>query len=144
MRLARSYSLLLSLPLVASAGCRDTPVEARPELNRLKALGILYGKYSGAHGGRMPENENELLQYIRTSEGSILKQFGVDDPAKLLTSPRDGKPLVVAYGKGISTEANPMVAYESEAVNGTRLAVWSTGLVQELTEERFQALRPSK
>ena len=134
--------MLVCLLLLASLGCGEVPVSAQPEMNNLKALGILYGKYTGAHSGRIPEHEKQLLQYVRASEASLLQQFGVDDPAKLFVSPRDGKPLVVVYGKGIPAEANPMVAYESEPVNGTRLAVWSTGLVQELEEERFQALRP--
>ena len=127
---------------IAVAGCSSTPPEAKPEMGNLKALGILYGKYVGAHNGQMPPNEEEFVKYLKSGESSALQQFKVSDVSKLLVSPRDGTPLTVVYGKELVTDPNAFVAYESQAVDGARWVAWTTGQIQELNETQFQSLKP--
>ena len=140
---ARRNLPMLAVALLLAAGCGEPASTAPEEPAQLKALGLLYNNFAGAHAGRMPSSETQFLQYIKNSERKFMEQLGVSDPAALLVSPRDGRPLTVLYGNGVPAESNPIVAYESQPVGGTRMAVWMTGLVLELDESEFQKRKPN-
>src|SRR5687768_1983832 len=135
--------LLATCPIAFAIGCAETPVAVRPDLNSMKAVGILYGKYVGAHNGQPPKSEKEFVQYVAAREREFLKQLGLSDPEQLVISPRSGQPLVLVTTKTGPTDISPIVAYESQPVDGTRLVVRDTGVVQELPEVEFQRQRPS-
>lgn len=132
--------------LIASAftcGCDKSPSATQADTRNLKALGVLYGKYVGAHGGRRPNSESELIQYISTKEGEVLSHFGVDDPRKLLVSTRDAQPLNVVYGGGLIADQNPVAAFESQPTDGKRWVAWTTGSVMELNDVEFEKYKPT-
>ena len=141
-RLQASMLFAASFALASVSGCEDAPVANRPDLNSMKAVGILYGKYVGAHNGQPPKNEKDFVQYVSTRERDLLKQFAIEDPAKLVISPRNGQPLVIVSKGPAATDLSRIVAYESQPVDGTRLVVRDTGSVQELAEEEFQKQKP--
>jgi hypothetical protein len=142
-RLFEITSVVLVWLLVTTSGCSSRkPISADPQVKNMKAVGILYGKFIGSHQGRIPESEQEFLKYVSTRERDLLRQFGVDDVSQLLQAPREGRPIVVIAGKGKMADDNPIAAYEPQPVNGTRIVVHTTGLVQELNEDQFRTLIP--
>ena len=142
LRIFDITSVVLVSSLLATSGCSSKPISADPRVKNMKAVGIIFGKFVGSHQGRLPESEEEFLKYASSREGNLLRQFGVDDISKLLQAPREGQPIVVVAGKGKMAGDNPIAAYESQPINGTRIVVRTTGSVQELNEEEFQTLVP--
>ncbi|RIK85351.1 MAG: hypothetical protein DCC67_04155 [Planctomycetota bacterium] len=60
----------------------------------------------------------------------------------LLTSPRDGQPLVIVYGKRIAPKDSPntpWAAYEQTGVDGKRMVAKVRGTVDELTTAEIDA-----
>jgi len=72
-----------------------------------------------------------------------LKPLG--DPDTLLTSPRDGKPLVIVmeFSPDIEQTGNeqPIIAYEQEGVDGKRMTVDSRGTVVFYTDAEFAKIK---
>jgi hypothetical protein len=137
-------TLLLLCSALAAGGCgNNKPISADPQVKNMKAVGILYGKFIGAHMGRIPESEQEFLKYASTHEQDLLREFRVAEVSELLRPPREGQPLVVVTGKHKLAGDNPIAAYEPRSINGTRIVVHTTGSVRELTEEQSRTLIPN-
>ena len=67
-----------------------------------------------------------------TSSGDeVLAWFDVDDPGKLLVSPRDNQPYEIYYG---GSRASHWIAHEKVGVDGKRWAVDQNGILQEMDE----------
>jgi hypothetical protein len=120
VRAERVRRLALYFPAVLAglAGCGPQDPHVVPLTaaeNRLKFVAMAY---TDAHSslGHPPENPDELRPF--------LKAFG--DPDELLTSPNDGKPFVVIWGKnptGGPTDYKglfPILAYEQQGSAGQR------------------------
>ena len=73
-------ALLAACMMASLGGCGKSAATVQTETRNFKALGMLYGKYVGAHGGRKPASESDLVEYISTQEGDLLKHLGVEDP----------------------------------------------------------------
>jgi hypothetical protein len=71
-----------------------------------------------------------------------LVQVTTDDPAKHLTSTRDGEEFVVAWGMDLnSSPKDTVVAYERKGVDGKRMVVTVDGTVSEVSQEEFAKLK---
>ena len=88
--------------------------------------------------GRPPQSEDEFKQYIAKQDSAMLERMNVATADELFVSERDGKPIVVLYGKRRGPAAE-VVAYEAEGVDGTRLVAKATGQVQVMSAEEFAA-----
>ena len=136
-------ALLLGVVVLATGGC-GAGTDAPPSVESLLAIenvGKWYQVYRGRHGGKPPENEAAFLEFIN-GELTGRGQAAVNAD-KLLTSPRDGKPYVVLYGKVLSP--NPernLVAYEQEGVGGKKLIVTELALSQVVDEAELQSMLP--
>jgi hypothetical protein len=135
---------LLVVGTLFVCGCGGPPATLPVDTGHMKSLGIIYAKYVGEHGGHRPPSEEALRQYASSGGGLLLKQFGIDDPAKLFVSPRDGRPLLVPYGTDLVTEDRPLAGYESEPTDGRRWVVWTTGSVMLVDESEFQRIKPAR
>lgn len=107
----------------------------------MRLLGMEYGRYMARHRDSRPANVEQFRGFLQ-SRRERLASLGVDELEVLLTSPRDGEPLVILTGPGsdpISPYGNPWAAYEKTGVGGSRLVTSSRGTVVEMTEEEFNA-----
>ena len=129
--------------LISTSGCGQGETSAPQEGNKLGALAVLYGRYVGNHGGRMPPNQQEFVKFINQSGAPILKQFGLAQAEELFAPNENGQSIVVRYGAGSVTDPNPIVAYESQPADGKRKVLRSTGAVEEMVEADFQKQVPA-
>ena len=129
------FAVLVS---VFAAGCgKKTPAtfdaKTIEATEQLKKVGTAYNKAYQAKG-RSPTAE-ELKPY--------LKQYG--DPDTLLTSPRDGKQLVLVPGFTPDTEPTggeqPIIVYEQSGADGKRITVDSRGTIVFFTDAEFAKLK---
>lgn len=118
---------------------------------RLTAVHFLYSAYADKNG-RSPANAEELRAFgeaIPTGEGGP-----VSLTAEVLTSPRDGLPIVVRYGillrstlkastADATREEGPVIAYEAVGFNGKRFVVFAgSRRIDEVEESAFRGLVP--
>lgn len=101
--------------------------------DQFRKVGMAYTK--AYQKKRSPPTVDDLKAY--------LKQQG-ENPDTLLTSPRDGQPLVIVTGFSPDKEAKgdelPIVAYEKNGVNGRRVTVDSRGTVVLYSDADFAKL----
>lgn len=136
----RSVSLFFFAIMVLTGcgkGSHDPPsVEA---LMAIENVGKWYQLYRADHGGKQPADESAFLDYVNRK----LAERGAEavDSDELLTSPRDGEPYVVRYGKVSSRDqARNLVAYEKTGGNGTRLIVSELAISREVDDAELQSL----
>ncbi len=130
----------LAICSVLASGCDSPPPQNGSQGEpQLRLLGMLYGNYLAKHGGKAPANEDQWLKFLE-SQGRQLKSHGIENVESLLTSPRDGKKLVVLYGNKIVNDGPgglPWVAYEQTSAAGNRYAIGARGVAQEMNPEQF-------
>ncbi len=119
--------LLLGL-LLSSIGCGSEPEKVQQPENTLFAI---QKAYTDAYRKlrRPPQNLQELAPF--------LSEYG--EVNEMMTSPNDGKPIVVIWGTNPEAErtTNPLViAYEQEGVDGLRFVFTSMG-TQQMSDEDF-------
>ncbi len=126
------------------AGCGNRPPPTlRPELSSLKTLGVVYGRYLNQHRGRPPASQEEFRRFLQQMPPGDRDRFKLADIDSLFVSPRDGKPLVVLYGRKIGpagTAGLPWIAYEREPTDGRRFVVGAVGAVVEMDDQEFRDL----
>ena len=142
-KLADANRISWFVVLLTISGCGQGETSAPQEGNKLGALAVLYGRYIGSHGGRMPPNQQEFVKFINQNGASILKQFGLAQAEELFAPNENGQSIVVRYGASSVTDPNPIIAYESQPDDGKRKVVRSTGAVEELAEAEFQQQLPA-
>lgn len=127
--------------LLVCTGCGS---QASPEDNRaqgvFRLVGMEYGRYMARHRDSRPADLEQFRAFLQ-SRSERLASLGVNELDVLLTSPRDGEPLVILTGpeRGpISPYGNPWAAYERTGFNGLRLVTSSRGTVVEMTQEEFE------
>jgi len=104
----------------------------------MNVLSIFYGEYLESHRGKPPQSSADFRQYLE-SRPEDLKRYKVKNPNQLMTSPRDGQPLVIVCGKRRLAPADspgtPWAAYEQTGVEGKRMAVRVRGGVHDLSDD---------
>jgi hypothetical protein len=139
-------AILVAAFLALPAGCRSATKPERPTgpaVSSMEALAALYARYVGRNQGNIPPDEAVFKNYIRSEGKTLLAQRGITDVDSLFVSPRDGKPVVVAYKKtAAGREFSPelMVAYEQTGLDGRRLVAFSSGSVREINQAAFDAM----
>lgn len=134
----RSINTAVLLGFIASAvGC--TGGSSPPQASNLRGVMSLY-TVAERELGHIPRSEEEFAKFVRDRGGKVLERFGANSVDELLTSPRDGKPYVVLFGPPTSKEAQGIVAYESEGVDGKHEVGFDSGEIRELNAEQFAAL----
>jgi hypothetical protein len=124
--------------IVALSGCAGSDVATQKNSDAFGALAVLYGQYRGAHSGQTPTSQADFEKFVKTHGGPTLEHFGITDVEQLFVSPRNEQAIDVVYGRGLSGDSDPIVAYERESVGGKRLVVRSHGSLEELDEAAFQ------
>jgi hypothetical protein len=137
--------LLIAALCALALGCGTRTASQPQQESRLKALAVLYGQFMPQHRGQPPANEAEFKKFIESQAKTLSNNFGINDPASVLVSERDGKPYGIVYGKptGPAELAGaPVIAYEQEGVGGKRFVANSLGAVEEVDGARFRQLVP--
>jgi hypothetical protein len=126
---------------VILAGCGGTPSAAPASNADFQKLVALYSRMINA--GTPPTSEAEFKSAIKDRLKSVADALGVTDVDALFVSPRDGKPVVVVYGRRPPGMNSEVVAYEQVGVAGKRLVGFSLGTIEETDEQRFRELVPA-
>jgi hypothetical protein len=136
------FSLLLS-------GCPNKSGDLVPEENRIKALSLLYGQYTGQHRGQTPADEKEFKQFV-ASRKETLESFQLDpnNIDQLFVSPRDSQPYGIAYKVKTSGIPDPMapsppVIWEKVGSAGKHYVADSLGKVELISEDEFKKRVPN-
>jgi hypothetical protein len=114
---------------------------------RMTKLGQLYGRYSAAHRGLGPTNEQEFKDFITKMPADQLPA-GVDPKEldTLFTCPRDGKPYGVVYsvaGGAPGPEGAPIIVYEQVGSGGKHYVCRNNVKIDEVDEPTFKKLVPA-
>ena len=117
---------------VCFVGCGEPPRPVSPQESRLRSLAVLYGRYIAS-----PSNEREFVGFMQSSGAEVLAWFEVDDPEKLLVSPRDNQPYEINYGGSLASQ---WIAHEKVGVDGKRWIVDRDGRMQEIDEMAMRAV----
>lgn len=142
---AAMVSVIGGLLLAIASGCAQRESTQAQVASNLKPLAVLYGKFTGSHRGRSPENEKEFKDYIKSLSESDLAALKISDAEKLFVSARDGQPYVVVYGgpKGpAGSSSSPVVVYEQVGVGGKRFVATALGAIEEVADARFREMVP--
>jgi hypothetical protein len=140
-RLTTAVSLLLILEALILAGCGATPSAAPASNADFQKLAALYSRMITA--GAPPASEAEFRTAIKDRLKPVADALEVTDVDALFVSRRDGKPIVVVYGRRPAGMNSEVVAYEQVGVDGKRLVGFSLGTIEEADEQRFRELVPA-
>jgi hypothetical protein len=101
----------------------------------MNVLSVFYGEYLDSHQG-MPPKDIESFRLYLESQSQELERYNVNDLDQIMTSPRDGQPLVIICGKRIApadSPGSPWAAYEQVGVNNKKLMVRVRGGAHEFS-----------
>jgi len=136
----------MTATLIGSVGCTSVESTVNPvDKAHLKVLGILYGKFLSKHRGRAPANRDQFLDFLNSKRPSWEKI--VSSAEQLITSPLDGKPLSVLYGKAyiqLNNQDTFWMAYEREGVNGLHQVINIRGNVEKMDSQQINTLFPEQ
>src|SRR5690606_6463432 len=130
--------LLLVSSLIFASGCEQQTAAAPDGLINIKRLAMAYGQFVNA-SGRPPRDEAEFRVFIekQQSSGRVLQPTEGD----LFTSPRDGKPYVIPYGKlSPAQKSKGVAAYEQTGLDGKRQIAFTIGMVEEADDARMNEI----
>jgi hypothetical protein len=140
-RHVRIGAVALLLGLAATLGCGGvSPTGGGDDFQTRRLLGqvaTFYGDFL-AERGAPPKDEAAFRAFLQ-ERSQQLERMKLDVDS-LLTSPRDGQPFVVVYGKRVAPAASPntpWAAYEQTGVDGKRLAAQVRGQIVEMTSEEI-------
>ncbi len=98
-----------------------------------------YQLYLANNAEKQPADEEAFVAFINAKLAE--RGQGAVDRKKLLTSPRDGEPYVIRYGKvNTKDQEHNLVAYEKNGINGKKLIVSELARSQEVDESELQSL----
>jgi hypothetical protein len=143
-RCAATLALLIGAALSAGCGSGEEGgvVEKRDE-SQMRVVGILYGRYVQANGAA-PTNEQKFAAFLQQEPTNWNKL--APTPEQLLTSPRDGQPLVVVYGRRLKDAPEfgfPVIAHEKTGVDGQQMVIAANGTVELKSADEVARLFPS-
>jgi hypothetical protein len=144
-RCAATLALLIGAALSAGCGSGEggAVVEKR-DVSQMRVVGILYGRCMQANGGAAPANEEKFAAFMQQEPENWNKL--APTPKELLTSPRDGQPLVVVYGRRLKDDPEigfPLIAHEKTGVDGQQMVISTNGTVQLKSPDEVAQLFPS-
>lgn len=130
--------------ILAILGCGSGGTPKQTTESEVKRLGIVFGKFLGAHRGKAPANREELEQFIQAMPANERTVIGADNPAELFRSKRDGEEIVVRYGLTVPPPGKDptVLAYEKKGVGGKHMVVYGTAGIDEITAARLKELVP--
>jgi hypothetical protein len=100
---------------------------------------VFYQEFSSAHGGNPPKDEAEFREFLATKQERL--DAGGIDADGILKSPKSGTPWVVAYGSGpVEVDGTRLVAYESAATDGKRVAITERGGLASIDDAKLQSV----
>lgn len=137
--LSRIGGILLLVFATSLLGCSGVSEDADLAKQRMGLGGLarVYGQYMSQHRGRPPRSEKELRKFIESQGAEYLVGLEVETIDELFTSPRDGEPYVVIYGK-----RQDVVAYEAVGADGKRFYAHNLGGAELVDEAKFQEMVP--
>ena len=136
---ARSCRACCLLGIALLVGCgTDSKTGTVEAEQKLRVLGVLYGKYLGMHNGQPPKDEQEFRKFLDDNLKTTIRQMGLDTVETTLLSPRDNTPLTITYGTEDRDSLDRIIAYEQNGIDGTRAIVTARGSVEFLQENEFQ------
>lgn len=131
--------------LLLSGGCggpSESSGMSAEDYETLRSASAMFSQYMGANNGKTPPDEQAFRAFLETKK-DVLDKTGksVDE---LLTSPRNGEPLVFVYGKTPVNGPMGMVyfAYEKTPVDGKRLVLASRGMFEQMEDAQFRKFFP--
>jgi hypothetical protein len=139
VRLGMLAGLLLS---IGCGGSSESSGMSAEDYETLRSASAMFGQYMGANNGKTPPDEQAFRAFLETKKDVLDKTGKTVD--ELLTSPRNGEPLVFVYGK--KPVSGPMgmtyFAYEKTPVDGKRLVLASRGMFEQMDEVQFRKFFP--
>lgn len=148
VRAPLALTACVAAALVIGCSAESPVVGGNPQAKAaMTVVGMQYAEFLGAHGGKAPQDDAEMRQFLE-SRLEDLKMYNVTSIDQLLSAGRDGKPIKIVTGKTIPTADQGgqylWAAYESEGLDGVRLAVNSRGGVYELSNDEFAKQIPGQ
>jgi hypothetical protein len=134
---------LASLALAGCGGCSGGGGKLPENEAHLKALSVMYGKYSRTHGGMGPIDEADFKKFVKSLNVGELEEFRIDpnDLDKTFTSPRDKQPYGIAYKVRGGVPGGPggsqMVAWEQTGSGGKHVVADALGKIEEIDDAEF-------
>ncbi|MDZ4659304.1 MAG: hypothetical protein SH868_17155 [Bythopirellula sp.] len=138
------YAALTISTLLLGCGAPAAKSSPSPDFPQLKVVGILAGQYLSSNNSRPPQKREDLIKFL-DSIPNEWQGLGMKTAEEFLTSPRDGKPLVILVGKqfgALSPSGLPWVAYEQTGLGGKLLVINARGGVSEMPAEEVRTLFP--
>ncbi len=136
----------IATTLPGTTGCDSVePATTSVDQAHLKVLGILYGKFLSKNRGQAPLNRKQFVEYLNSKRLSWEKL--ANDAEQFLTSPFDGKPLIVLYGKSyhqVNRQGTFWMAYENEGVDGSHRVINIRGDVEKMDPQQIKQLFPEQ
>jgi hypothetical protein len=133
------------LAIVLLAGCGKQSASTKMshgDFGTLQVTSSMFASYIGENGGKTPPDEQAFRTYLESKQQKLDEQGKTVD--ELLTSPRNGEPLIFVYGK--KPVPGPMgmnyYGYEKVPVEGKRLVLASRGMYEEMDEAQFRKFFP--
>ena len=134
-------AFLLWVAVVATTGCAggSNSPPSNEALLAIENVGKWFQLYRADNTGKPPSDEEAFLTFVNRK----LSERGQEtvDREKLLTSPRDGEPYVVLYGKiNSGNQESNLVAYEKTGAYGTKLIVTELGRSRVVEDSDLQTI----
>lgn len=131
--------------LLMSVGCGESASSSgmtADDYATLRSASVMFSQYMGANNGKTPPDEQAFRAFLETKK-DVLDKTGTSID-QLLTSPRNGEPLVFVYGKTPVSGPVGMTyfAYEKTPVEGKRLVLASRGMFEQMDETQFRKFFP--
>jgi hypothetical protein len=132
------------IAILAATGCNESSELSSPAARRLHVLATVYLDYAAAKGSG-PANRQQLEAHFQNAPAFLLsgEDVAANDGNTAFTSPRDGEPFLISYGKQFAFRDNaPIIACERTGKDGTRLAAYANGRIDLIDESAAQELLP--
>lgn len=133
------------ITVLGVAGCSKDDKPQDDSDRNLKALAVLWGKYSNKNRGAGPSSEADFKKWIKSLPGSELEALNVNGVVadSIFVSPRDNQPYGIALKvvqTGIPNPNGPgmMVVWEQTGVNGKRMVSDMLGRIEEIDQATFE------
>lgn len=143
--LTKSVTCWFVLAIVMLVGCggqQSSTGMSQDDYQTLRFASGMYEVYLSEHRGKTPPDEQSYRSFVESKQDVLQKMQRTAD--QVLSSPRNGEPLVFVYGKKLpkGPEGLAYIAYEKTSVNGKRGVLAARGLFEEIDEALFKKIFP--
>jgi hypothetical protein len=132
--------------VLATIGCNggsgSSSKISHDDYGTLRTASSMFSSYIGENGGKTPPDEQAFRTYLESKQDKLAELGKTVD--ELLTSPRNGEPIVFVYGKKPVPGPAGMTyfGYEKTPVDGKRLVLAGRGMYEEMDEAQFRKFFP--